>query len=72
MAAAWKFTESLAGGWEWRVWAKALDSTANMLKVIWADVEVEHFLEHWQEVREGTYCGQGGSGGGTQQSACCG
>jgi hypothetical protein len=47
----WKFTGSLAGGWELRVWAKVLDSAANVLKVIWADVEVEHFLEHRQEVR---------------------
>jgi hypothetical protein len=30
---------------------KALDSAANMLKVIWTDVEVEDFLEHRQEVR---------------------
>jgi hypothetical protein len=42
-----------------------------VLKVILADFEFEHFVDHRKEVRQGMHDSQGQSGGGTQQSARC-
>jgi len=46
VAAVAKSTELTAGGWDGRVREKALDSAADVLKVIFADLKFQHFLDH--------------------------
>ena len=50
MAGVAKLTELTAGRWDRRVRVKALDSAADVLKVIFADLKFQHFLDHRQEV----------------------